>query len=891
MKIALVMPPLDTGERGSNSIFRLIHDFARARPYWNRIFLPISRKISFFDLDFYPNGLVQLGTILKPYHKVKIFNFLLGDWYEELINFSPQIVGISCSGGGNLVWVDKFCRKLKKDLNCLIFLGGPHVTLTPEETLRTTVADYIFIGEADLTISQVVDYIEGKTDSLPESGIGYRKNGNIIVTPLTIVEDLSILPVPDHSLVDLSKYKSIGVELSRGCPNRCSFCYLSGYEKHLYWRPRPVESILSEIDSLNRLTNMSKKRIYFVDANFAGDIKRIKLLLKEIIKRNIKISFWTGLDINIDEETLLLMKKAGCSFIYVGIETGCQDRLKKMTKIRNIENIENFIKRVKKVGISTTFQLMLLLPGEDKEGLYNTLRLCKRISKYNFGSSARLMNLTFYLNIFRPVPNTIDTKMLIAQGWHSPSSFAGWGRLYDRISNGKFEGVNFTKDINKRHIIWALLYITILNLRQILRPNTFSYGYKKIKNVLLGMMRRITMASILFLLIYFQLSHFEFKESQASVASLKILIIGIDGADKEIIEKLIDNGELPNISSLIAKGEIYGLKPEDRWSPSIWTSMLTGKKSNQHRITSFIGVDKYNQIVLSPPSYMRKAESLWNILTKKNIKSLFIAFPCTWPEERIYGYMVSQIAIPRIFFYKNHNLVKKSSFQRFCSYYYKNYISNSFKWDISSMIPPLALLIEEMDFLNIPIEFSFVNTMKVKRIVRRWYKKELHKILQIYNIKNPIVLPYTSIFSLIDLRKLPLLAYVSDKLSTDIAIKIMKEDPQLELVALFMPGLDIFQEYLLPDARVDGPYRKNLQLIFNYYKFIDSNIRQLVKNIDKNTKVVIVSDHGIGIDLVKDLSNVREGIFICSEKLNLSKEIIAPHEVFDVVLSLLNLPH
>lgn len=415
--------------------------------------------------------------------------------------------------------------------------------------------------------------------------------------------------------------------------------------------------------------------------------------------------------------------------------------------------------------------------------------------------------------------------------------------------------------------------------------NSRIFSMVKRKKSILILLKRTVWASMLFFSISFYLG---LRESEVSATSLKILIIGVDGADKEIIERLISSGDLPNISSLIAKGEIYGLKPKDRWSTSIWTSMLTGKKSNQHGIISFIGLNKYNQIVLSPSSNMRKAEALWNILTKKNIKSLFIAFSCTWPAEEIYGYMVSQFAIPQAFFCKNPNLVKKSSGQRFFSYYTKNYVSNSFRWDISSIIPPIEVLMAEMDTLNIPVKFPFANVMEVKKTVSRWYKRELHNILQIYNIKKPIVLPYTTVFTLMDLRKLPLLAYVSDKLSTEIAIKIIKEDPELEVVGLFMPGLDIFQEYLLPDARLEGAHRKNLPLVFNYYRVIDDYIGRLMRNIDKNSKVLIISDHGIGIDLVKNISDVREGIFISSEKLNLSKKIIAPHEVFDVILNLLH---
>jgi len=482
MNIALLMPPLATGQRGANSMFRFLHDCARARPYWNSSLYPLTSKMKLFDFDYYPSSLVQLGTVLKAKHRVKIFNFLEQDYYQQVLDFKPDIIGISCSGGGNLVWVDTITRAFKKKTSAKIFLGGPHVSLTPGETLNTTVADYVFTGESDLVISQVVDYIDGKVTTLPAEGVCYRQEGEIIVNPPAIVEDLSALPIPDHSLMNLDKYKSIGMEFSRGCPFDCSFCYLSGYSRKMHWRHRPVESMLREIEALSQLTDISQKRIYFLDVNFSGNNASLRTLLEEIIKRRIKISFWTGLDINIDYETLCLMKEAGCSFLYTGIETGAVARMAGLSKVQNYQKIEDFIRRVKKAGISPSFNVILLLPGETKEELQDTLYLCRKISRIRFGSQERLINLSFYPHIFRPVPGTKSAQQLIKQGWKMPDTFLGWGLLYNDISNGRFQKANFSKDLKKIDIVLALMEIALLNIRQIFRPGIFKYLYNKISS-------------------------------------------------------------------------------------------------------------------------------------------------------------------------------------------------------------------------------------------------------------------------------------------------------------------------------------------------------------------------------------------------------------------------
>ena len=413
-----------------------------------------------------------MGTILKiANHEVKIFNFLERDYTQEIITFKPHVVGITCSSGPNLVWIDKFARFLKKELKCLILLGGPHVTLLPEQTLETTIADYVFIGEADFVLLDLINFLEGKISRFPEEGICYKKNGKIIKKRLAIVKHLEELPVPNHTFLDIQKYKSISVEVSRGCSRNCSFCVVSGYKKqgNYYWRPRPISAVIKELEQLLKL-NLTQNRIYFVDLDFTFNISYTKKLLQELIKRNWDIPFWTGSSIFRDKDLPSLLKKSKCQFFYVGLETGASSIMKKFSKLPSKEKIIDFFYKIKNEGISTVLSIMLMHPGESKNELKETLRLCKKLAKIPIKNSTMGINMIFYPHIFRPYPNTEIYFELLSKGYKFPKTFKDWGYYYNKITNGNFGRVNFTKDITKGYIVYVLLRFIVLNLRYFYIP-------------------------------------------------------------------------------------------------------------------------------------------------------------------------------------------------------------------------------------------------------------------------------------------------------------------------------------------------------------------------------------------------------------------------------------
>ncbi len=133
----------------------------------------------------------------------------------------------------------------------------------------------------------------------------------------------------------------------------------------------------------------------------------------------------------------------------------------------------------------------------------------------------------------------------------------------------------------------------------------------------------------------------------------KIAILGLDGADWEIIQPLLDRGELPNLARLKARsawGNMKSMFP--MLSPLLWTSVATGQPPEKHGIIDFLVKDVRtgNQVPVS--SRWRKVKALWNIFTDAGRSSAFIAWWATWPSEPVTGYMVSDRVAYSLFGYE-----------------------------------------------------------------------------------------------------------------------------------------------------------------------------------------------------------------------------------------------
>ncbi|MFQ5669772.1 MAG: tetratricopeptide repeat protein [Acidobacteriota bacterium] len=126
------------------------------------------------------------------------------------------------------------------------------------------------------------------------------------------------------------------------------------------------------------------------------------------------------------------------------------------------------------------------------------------------------------------------------------------------------------------------------------------------------------------------------------IPGARVLLVGWDGADWNILDPLLEKGELPHLAHLIEAGARARLKTvAPVLSPVIWTSIATGVRPEKHGIVDFVAVDPKTGRQVPVTSNLRRVPALWNLVSERGLQVGMIAWWATWPAEQVRGYLVS----------------------------------------------------------------------------------------------------------------------------------------------------------------------------------------------------------------------------------------------------------
>jgi len=241
-----------------------------------------------------------------------------------------------------------------------VAIGGPYATLEAEACQG--LADFHFIGEAEHTWPRFLrQWAQGRS-----------------VEPTHVQEtfvDLRHSPAPDWSLISAGDYLQVGVQSSRGCPNRCDFCDVMPFVGGRL-RTKAIEQVLQEVDNVQ---DLGVRSVFLSDDNFAANRQRAKALLEVLIRRpnpqQIPLSFSTQATLSLadDEELLRLLADAQFRILFIGLETIREQGLREANKAPNLSgDLVERLGRIAQYGLVAVLGVIVGFDADD-EAIFDEL--------------------------------------------------------------------------------------------------------------------------------------------------------------------------------------------------------------------------------------------------------------------------------------------------------------------------------------------------------------------------------------------------------------------------------------------------------------------------------------------------------------------------------------
>lgn len=289
--------------------------------------------------------------------------------YNEVTDFGPDIVGISCFTAH--VNSAKKILKVVRDYNpkVLTVVGGLHPTLIPQDFCMPEV-DLVVIGLGKRTMRSIVDEFKANTSQPDFSkipGLALRVDGKLTFTRQLSEMSRSEIKnehylyydgdayFPDRELtrrynymIEVRNAKIQYINTSLGCTDKCIFCGLWKFANG-YYIPRNVASIVGDIKTMDEYPI-----IRMVDFNTFGDIKHAKLMFETLINEGLIHRYIV--DVRTDTvvkhpELLALAAKAGVKIAIIGFEATTDEELDKYNKRTTVANTVKATEILHSLGI------------------------------------------------------------------------------------------------------------------------------------------------------------------------------------------------------------------------------------------------------------------------------------------------------------------------------------------------------------------------------------------------------------------------------------------------------------------------------------------------------------------------------------------------------------
>lgn len=381
-------------------------------------------------LPYAPLGTLYAASALRGRgHSVALFDAMLAEGEEEfdrlLAERRPAIVALyedqfnflnkMCLGHSR----DAGCRMSRRarDAGAVVIAAGADASDHPEIYFDAGV-QYVLTGEADHSLVELVAALTGSAGDRPAAAIAgvvvpdpAAPDGVRRTPPRPVEREPDVFPLPAWDLLDVERYRtawrkahgyfSLNMVSTRGCPFHCNWCAKPIWGQRYAMRS-PAE-VAGEMALLKR--TLKPDRIWFADdifglqprwvAEFAGHVAALDASIPFKIQSRVDL---------MTEKAVAGLARAGCSEVWLGVESGSQKVLDAMDKGTDVRQIPVARERLRRAGIRACYFLQLGYAGETFADIMATVQLVRDTLPDDIGVS-----------VSYPLPGTRFHEMVKAQ--------------------------------------------------------------------------------------------------------------------------------------------------------------------------------------------------------------------------------------------------------------------------------------------------------------------------------------------------------------------------------------------------------------------------------------------------------------------------------------------
>lgn len=340
-----------------------------------------------------PLGVAYLSSALKFHgHDVRCLDLCFEENSEEalaqsILGFSPEAIGLSLRNVDNVAYPDtvSYLPFYKQIVECIrqassapLFLGGSGFTLLPGAILQFLGADGGIVGEGEEAFPKILAVLSKDSRCGIEGFLG--KDSRRTIRPACI-KDLDSLPTPDWDILNLEQYFSHGgmgnLQTKRGCPFTCIYCTYPLIEGHKVRLHSPGR-VAAEAEKLVR---RGIENVFIVDNIFNYPASHAQEICRAFIEKGVPLKWSCYVHPAFFSRPLAEdMKKAGCTGVEFGTDSGSPAVLVRLGKKFNPDDIRRASQAAREAGLEVCHSLSLGAPGETEETLRESFSLMDEVS-------------------------------------------------------------------------------------------------------------------------------------------------------------------------------------------------------------------------------------------------------------------------------------------------------------------------------------------------------------------------------------------------------------------------------------------------------------------------------------------------------------------------------